>query len=238
MWPCACITALTMARRCGVMRSPRARRSSMTSICSVRSTARDSSRVLQVQVRCELSGGRQIQGSRGPRERGPSLPELQRPDVRRLGDLGPRGVRARSSRPGARRARRRRPGGSRRARVPLRRGGSAARHATSASGFPTHAKFQSIRTARPSRMQRLSLRTSKCISASPSSGAISVANRRIGRASSSHALEQSPSARNGSGSSSISIHPWKSNWLSAARGRSGGGGVVATSARQASTAST
>src|SRR6266446_8968493 len=65
-------------------------------------------------------------------------------------------------------------------------------NATSKPGFPMRAWFQSSSTARPSRMHRLSLRTSQWTSASPESGAHSEASSSTGSERSSQADEATP----------------------------------------------
>ena len=111
--------------------------------------------------------------------------------------------------------------------------------ARSHRGFPTHAQFKSISSARPSRRQRLSLRTSQCRRDAPAAVAPAVASANVGRTSSSHPAPQRPSARNGAGSRATSRHAWRNRAsCRSAPGTSGGGGAAWTSSRQASTAST
>ena len=63
----------------------------------------------------------------------------------------------------------------------------------SAAGLPRHAWFQSKSTARPSRMQRLSLRTSQWTTASPASGRPLASRRRAsGSAASSQSVAGDP----------------------------------------------
>ena len=69
--------------------------------------------------------------------------------------------------------------------------------AMSKAGLPMQARFQSTSSARPSRTQRLSLRTSKWSSASPPRRFGADNSSSEGRASSSQAAEQRPRAKEG-----------------------------------------
>ena len=73
----------------------------------------------------------------------------------------------------------------------------------------------------------MSLRTSRCRNASPSSGHVRPTSSRGGSAASSHSREQRPVASSGSRSAATSSQPLIHSRSSAIRGSPSGGGVAA-----------
>ena len=110
--------------------------------------------------------------------------------------------------------------------------------ATSNRASSTAARFQSTRTVPPSRMQRLSLRTSQCGSASPASGADTAAACRTGPGSCSQPASHRPTAKNGTGSARTASQSRPGVAPPPSVGSPSGGGQAATPRRASSTAST
>ena len=98
------------------------------------------------------------------------------------------------------------------------------------AGFARHVQFQSTSTARSPTKHRLSLRTSKWQTRSPSTGADSAAARIVGSARSSQSRFRRPNERNGAGSdSTMRQRPQSSGNVSRAVRVFGGGAAAPSS---------
>ena len=231
MWPWACITALTMARRCGVIRSPRARSSSITSMscpvprCGIlAATCRCNDRCMCVPRLTARWWQAESRAAHGSAVR--ACAELKGSHVRDTGDLRLGGVRAEVA--GEERGERARVvslGGSSPARALLRRAGSGARRRRRSRiaderQVPVHEPHAALAqaevvAAHVAVQQRVARERRVC------GGVVQGLDRPR-----SHASRAQAEPEESLGVPPISGQPLKSNWPCRPLRMSGGGGVA------------